>query len=262
MNRNNTDTPRRNKRILGDEWIGWDGHAEEPDTSASARTFLVLSLVVCAVFVCIVLLFWYLVYPRFELFGRVWAVLITAVLGLSALILVVWYAIVASAVLKRKRYFNICLTGGGRLLFLLLPFSLRIAGAFGISKDRLRHSFIRASNTLAGPVGGDGPVLVLFPRCLRSDIRSEAKRICGEHPGVVIHTVPGGTEARKIIADISPGAIVAIACERDLLTGIQDIAPRIPVIGIPNSRPHGPCADTVIDTDELRRALSFFLGSA
>jgi len=261
MNGHDASPPRRTKRVLGDEWIDWDGHAIEPDTSASARTFLMLSLVVCALFVCIVLLFWYLVLPRFELFGRAWTMVITAVLGLSALSLLVWYAVVASAVLRRKRYFNICLTGGGRLLLLLLPFSMRIAGVLGISKDRLRHSFIRASNTLAGPIGGDGPVLVLFPRCLRADIRSEAQRICGEYPGVVIHTVPGGTEARKIIGDISPGAIVAIACERDLLSGIQDVAPRIPVIGIPNSRPHGPCADTVIDTGELRRALSFFHGS-
>lgn len=261
MNRNDTAPPRRTGRVLGDEWIDWDGRPLEPDTSASARIFILLSLVVCSLFVLMALLFWYLVLPRFELFGRAWAVAVTMVLGLVALVLLAWYALLASAVLRRKRYFNICLTGGGRLMFLLLPFAMRIAAALGISKDRLRHSFIRASNTLAGPVGADGPLLVLFPRCLRSDIRSEAKRICAEFPGVVLHTVPGGTEARRIISDISPGAIVAVACERDLLTGIQDVAPRIPVIGIPNSRPQGPCADTVIDTDELRRALAFFHGS-
>jgi hypothetical protein len=248
--------------MLGDEWIDWDGRPVETDTSASVRTFLVLSLVVCAVFVLLVLLFWYLVLPRFERFGAVWAVVITVVLGLAAIVLLGWYAIVASAVLRKKRYFNICLSGGGRLLFLLLPFAMRMAGALGISKDRLRHSFIRASNTLVGPTGKDGPVLVLFPRCLRPDIRSEAKRICDAFPDVVLHTVPGGTEARKIIGDISPGAIIAVACERDLLTGIVDVAPRIPVIGIPNSRPQGPCADTIIDTEELRRALVYFKQSS
>jgi hypothetical protein len=261
MNRDDTPHPLPTKRVLGDEWIDWDGRPIEPDTSASARTFILLSLIVCAMFVLIVLLFWYLVLPRFELFGRAWAFVLTIILGLAAVILIFWYMLLASAVLRRKRYFNICLTGGGRLLFLLLPFAMRIAGALGISKDRLRHSFIRASNTLAAPVGGNRPVLVLFPRCLRSDIRSEAKRICAGFPGVVLHTVPGGTEARKIINDTSPGAIVAVACERDLLNGIQDVAPRIPVIGIPNSRPSGPCADTVIDTDELQRALAFFNGS-
>lgn len=244
--------------MLGDEWIDWDGRPVEADTSASARTFILLSLVVCALFILIVLLFWYLVLPRFELFGRMWALVFTAVLGVAAVVLLAWYALVALAVLRRKRYFNICLNGGGRLLFLLLPFAMRIAGAIGISKDRLRHSFIKASNTLAGPTGGDGPVLVLFPRCLRSDIRSEARAVCGEFPGVILHTVPGGTEARKIIEETRPGAIVAVACERDLLTGIQDVAPRIPVIGIPNTRPHGPCVDTTIDIGELRRALVLF----
>ena len=65
-------------------------------------------------------------------------------------------------------------------------------------------------------------------------------------------------EARRIIGETSPGAIVAVACERDLITGIQDVAPKIPVIGLPNSRPEGPCADTVINTEELQQAIDFF----
>ena len=58
---------------------------------------------------------------------------------------------------------------------------------------------------------GGGPILVLFPRCLRKDVRNEAERICSEFDDVVLHIAPGGTEARRIIKDISPGAIVAVA---------------------------------------------------
>jgi hypothetical protein len=136
---------------------------------------------------------------------------------------------------------------------------MRIAGSLGISRDRLSHSFIRVSNELAGDVRGSGPVLVLFPRCLRSDVRSAAREICSAYDEVILHTAPGGTEARKIIRDTSPGAIVAVACERDLISGIQDVAPRIPVIGIPNTRPEGPCSNTIIDTDELKAAIDHFL---
>ena len=78
--------------------------------------------------------------------------------------------------------------------------------------------------------------------------------VCDGIPGVILHTAPGGTQARAIIRDIRPRAIVAVACERDLVSGIHDVAPRIPIIGIPNTRPLGPCKDTVIDIEKFRSA--------
>ena len=247
------------KRVLGDEWLDWNGRHQENNTSESRSTFLYLSLVVLALFVMIVLLFWYLVLPRFESFGKVWALVITGSLGSAALFLVIWYVVLVVAVIFNRRYMNVCLTRGSRLFFIMLPIVTRLAASVGISRDRLSHSFIRVSNELAAPGRGPGPVLVLFPRCLRADIRARAKEICSRYEEVRIHTAPGGTEARKIIQNTSPGAIVAVACERDLIAGIQDVAPKIPVIGIPNTRPAGPCADTTIDTDELQAAIDYFL---
>jgi hypothetical protein len=249
----------KKKRVLGDEWLDWDGGQAETDTSESRGTFLYLSLIVLALFVIIVLLFWYLVLPRFESFGKAWAFVITGLLGTAALSLIVWYVVLVIAVIWKRRYMNVCLTRGSRLFFIMLPLVTRLAASLGISKDRLNHSFIRVSNELAGPGKGPGPVLVLFPRCLRADIRLSAREICSGYEDVRLHTAPGGTEARKIIRDTSPGAIVAVACERDLIAGIQDIAPRIPVIGIPNTRPEGPCTDTTIDTSELKAAIEYFL---
>jgi hypothetical protein len=247
------------KRILGDEWLDWDGRREERDTVEGRGTFLYLSLVVLALFVVIVLLFWYLVLPRFESFGQVWALVITGILAAAALFLIAWYVILVIAVIGNRRYMSVCLTRGSRLFFIMLPLVTRLAEAVGISRDRLSHSFIRVSNELARPGRGPGPVLVLFPRCLRADIRSRAREIVSGYEDVMLHTAPGGTEARKIIRDTSPGAIVAVACERDLIAGIQDVAPKIPVIGIPNTRPEGPCTDTTIDTGELRAAIEYFL---
>jgi hypothetical protein len=82
--------------------------------------------------------------------------------------------------------------------------------------------------------------------------------ICDGYPNVVLQTAPGGNVARKIIRKTKPRAIVAVACERDLVSGIQDVAPKIPVLGICNSRPAGPCKDTVVDLDEFRDALDMF----
>jgi hypothetical protein len=55
-----------------------------------------------------------------------------------------------------------------------------------------------------------------------------------------------------------PEAIVAVACELDLTTGIQDAYP-IPVIGILNERPNGPCINTKADIEKVRRAILDFV---
>ena len=68
----------------------------------------------------------------------------------------------------------------------------------------------------------------------------------------------GGTLARKFVREYRPRAIVAIACERDLTSGIQDSNP-IPVLGITNERPFGPCFNTEIRIERVEEALQFFM---
>lgn len=53
--------------------------------------------------------------------------------------------------------------------------------------------------------------------------------------------------------------IIGVACERDLTSGIQDSYP-IPVYGILNSRPNGPCIDTDVDLDIVEEGVRAFLG--
>jgi hypothetical protein len=66
--------------------------------------------------------------------------------------------------------------------------------------------------------------------------------------------------ARKMVREIQPCLVISVACERDLVSGIRDIAPSIPVIGIPNVRPSGPCKNTTVDTAQIERVMEFFLG--
>ena len=63
--------------------------------------------------------------------------------------------------------------------------------------------------------------------------------------------VTGGTLARLKIKELRPRAIVAIACERDLVSGMADVFP-IPVIGVLNERPCGPCCNTRVNTEDIR----------
>jgi len=57
---------------------------------------------------------------------------------------------------------------------------------------------------------------------------------------------------------MKPKAIVAVACELDLTSGIRDTYP-IPVIGVLNRRPNGPCYNTSVDIAEVKKALLHFI---
>ncbi len=76
--------------------------------------------------------------------------------------------------------------------------------------------------------------------------------------GVHLAIVPGGTLARKRIMEIRPKAVLAIACERDLTSGIRDAFP-VPVFGVLNSRPFGPCVNTQVDMNLVKQALNQLL---
>jgi hypothetical protein len=249
---------RAQDRNLGEEWLDWKGDDEPSQITEGKRTFLILSLVVLVGFVLLGFLFWYLVLPRFEQYGHIYATLLTLAVGAGAAFFLIWYAILIGAVVSQRIYLAICLHRGSNLFIMLFPVVARLAKSFGISRDRLSHSFIEVSNRLVGPWRKDGIVLALVPRCLSKELKAEIKTICAEFPNVMLHTAPGGTEARKIIRAIHPRAIVAVACERDLVTGIHDIVPKIPVIGIPNTRPLGPCKDTSLDVEKFRSAILFF----
>jgi hypothetical protein len=149
----------------------------------------------------------------------------------------------------------------------------------GISKERVRQSFIELNNHLirsnSHRVRPD-KLLILLPHCIQNfdcEIKITGNirncRGCGKceikdlidlsdqyHLKIAVAT--GGTLARRIVLENRPEAIVAVACEVDLTTGIQDAYP-IPVIGILNERPNGPCINTKADIEKVRRAIVDFV---
>lgn len=167
----------------------------------------------------------------------------------------------------------------GVMAKVFLPLMTIFARLFRLSKSRVRGSFIKVNNEMvASGVGRFAPsdVLVLLPHCLQSsrclhrltyDIYN-CKR-CGKCPvdglltlseayGVHIAIATGGTIARRIVVQKRPRLILAVACERDLTSGIQDTYP-IPVYGVLNERPNGPCLDTLVPLPHLETALRHFL---
>lgn len=75
-----------------------------------------------------------------------------------------------------------------------------------------------------------------------------------EEMGFHFFVATGGTLARQIVYKTRPKAVLAIACERDLMSGIQDVYP-LPAVGVLNIRPNGPCFNTHVDMAEVRRQL-------
>ncbi|MDD2420846.1 MAG: DUF116 domain-containing protein [Heliobacteriaceae bacterium] len=162
---------------------------------------------------------------------------------------------------------------------MLFPLALVNARIFGISPDRLRSSFIEVSNQLVitrHVKVAPGKVLVLVPHCLqrtacRHKITLDINNCtnCGRCPvtglrkladryRVKMAVVSGGTLARKVVKESNAQAVVAVACERDLTSGIQDMA-GVPVLGILNDRPEGPCCNTLVNMDRVERAIRYFL---
>jgi hypothetical protein len=167
----------------------------------------------------------------------------------------------------------------GVMAKVLLPLMTIFARLFHISKSRVRASFIKVNNEMVTAEALRHPpdrLLVLLPHCLQSsrcahrltyDIKNCQR--CGkcpvdglialsEHYGVPIAIATGGTIARRIVVQQRPKLILAVACERDLSSGIQDTYP-IPVYGVLNERPNGPCLDTRVALPHLELALRHFL---
>ena len=167
----------------------------------------------------------------------------------------------------------------GLTVKLFLPVMVLLGKALGIKKENIMLSFISVNNELVqAEVGRYRPeeVLLLMPHCLQNskcdrrltyDINNCTR--CGKCPiagllelhdkyGVNLAIATGGTIARRIVVQMRPRMIIAVACYRDLSSGIQDTYP-LPVFGVLNERPHGPCLDTVVAHHLLEEALHRFL---
>lgn len=164
----------------------------------------------------------------------------------------------------------------------LFPVALYIGKILGIDKQLIKSSFIEVNNQLVKCKRitiSPEKIMILAPHCLqKSDcphkitIESANCIRCGQCPiddlhgiaqkyGVKLVIASGGTLARKFIEQIRPKAVIAIACERDLTSGIKDSKP-LPVLGILDIRPEGPCFNTLVCIKTVEEAIEGFLNIA
>lgn len=245
-------------RKLGDEWEDWDG-TPEGDIDEPKGRFIWLASFVFAIFLGLLVLGAYLVYPRLAEWSPYVSWPLKAAFGVllvgSVGIYVLFLLEVTTGASRLLPY-----RWSETLLLWLLPKSVWLGGKLGFSRDQVFNSFIKVNNLLSRShtrPGGPRRLLVLLPRCLSRETRQEIRRIMEGRPHAVA-TAGGGEEARKAIRKERPDFIIALACERDLASGIKDVALHVPVIGIPNKRPEGPCKNTQVDMEEFVQALEFF----
>jgi hypothetical protein len=123
-----------------------------------------------------------------------------------------------------------------------------VARPFG-RRDRVEHAGIDAYNAYAlrrGRKFGRGELLVLIPRCLSKEALDGVLGIAGRYD-VPVFVATRGQLARRAIRERRPRAVVAVACERDMTTGLRDVAGKLPVLGLTMRLPNGPCRDAAID---------------
>jgi hypothetical protein len=103
-------------------------------------------------------------------------------------------------------------------------------------------------------LGGDG---CGCERCGGCDIAA-LRAICEQY-GVRLRIAAGGREAAAVAREASVRAIVAVACDRELVAGLWAAFPK-PVLAVPNSQPQGYCRRTRVEVQRVEEVLVRWLG--
>ena len=242
------------------------------------RTFVLLLGLACVVLVAVAFLLWWVPYVGLTHIHPDLPLISAVVFGCIVLF---WLGgaltLILTIIRGKNLFFNRRIRGA--VIRVLFPLLVVVGKCVGIGKDEIRRSFVVINNQLvlaeARRVRPER-LLILLPHCLQNHecavrITSDVGncKACGkckikdlvalsERYHVPISVATGGTLARRIVVEKKPDLIIGVACERDLTSGIQDSYP-IPVFGILNRRPLGPCYDTDVDLELVERSMCIFL---
>ncbi len=241
-------------------------------------TFIVLLLLTCLGLVVAAVVLWLVPYIGFSNINRHLPLIMAVLFGLIVMFLIGGGLTLVFTIIRGKNlFFNRKIRGV--VIRFLFPLLVLAGRCVGIDKDRVRRAFIMVNNQLVAAEARRVPpskLLILLPQCLqfhdcpvRITGNVENCKGCGKCKiknlvelsrkyDISIAVATGGTLARKIVVDKKPEMIIGVACERDLTSGIQDTYP-IPVYGILNRRPNGPCYDTDVDLELVEEGIATFL---
>ncbi len=257
-----------------------DGASQIPERPQK-RIFIGLLAVTCLILSGLAYVLWWVPNVGLQNIHPYLPAILAATLGLLVLAVVAGSILLTLTILA-GRDFILSRKLRGAVVKVLFPLLVVIGKIFGISREKISHSFVAINNQLVLAQDLRVPasrLLLLMPHCLqnhncRVKITGNVENCegCGKCPikelleishkyDVALAVATGGTIARRIVVQKRPQLIVAVACERDLTSGIQDTYP-LPVYGIFNRRPYGPCFNTGVPLEEVEIAIRHFLDNS
>jgi hypothetical protein len=253
---------------------------------AKKRTFLIFMVANWLLFLITTFVLWYIAYPGLQVLHP-WLPMVAGIVFIifHAVFMLGFGLILLSIICKGEVPLSQRLRNLVLKLYLPLtlsaPLTIMARKLLNISKDYVQRSFIEVNNHLIRTKSfclTPQQLLLLLPQCLqRSDCKirlvqdilsckqcgncqiKDVIQICQQY-GIKAWVATGGRLARKIIEEQKPQAIIAVACERELVDGIRDCYP-LPVFAILNQRPYGPCMDTTATLDRVKSAIAHFLAA-
>lgn len=250
-------------RRLGHEWDEWDG-TPLPNggdfRAGGARYFLftAIGLVLVAGVLGLVV---FLLAPRLAVLGAWLPRALYVATGALVVLGLLWLALLAVAYRTGRAILPERLAERGPFLK-TMPLAWRIGELFGVARDWTSAAAVTVYDRLAWArerTVAANELLILIPRCLSraalDGVLDVAKRY-----NVAAFVATRGQLARRAIRERRPRAVVAVACERDMVSGLYDVAGKLPVLGLTMQLPNGPCKDASIDLERFEEFVRKFVG--
>jgi uncharacterized protein len=240
-------------RRLGHEWDEWDGKPlpDEGNYDSAPKLFFGWSVATIVAAGLAVALFLYLLAPRLALVHPALPNLLWLAWGVALGVSSLWWLLLALSYYYGRPLLSEKLAERGPFLR-LMRLTSRVATHFG-RRDWVENAAVKVYNTLAlarSRKVGKGELLLLIPRCLSKETLDGVLGIAGRY-GVPVFVATRGQLARRVIRERRPRAVVAVACERDMVSGLHDVAGKVPVLGLTMTLPAGPCKDARLDLGQL-----------
>jgi len=147
------------------------------------------------------------------------------------------------------------------LLLKTLRLASRVGEVFGVQRDWTDNAAIAVYNRLAWAREWRvraNEMLILIPRCLSRTALEGVMEIAKRYD-IATFVATRGAYARQAIRERRPKAVVAVACERDMVSGLHDVAGRLPVLGLTMQLPNGPCKDASLDLAKMEEFVRKYL---
>jgi hypothetical protein len=240
-------------RRLGHEWDRWDGKPlpNQGDFDSSPRLFFAWSALTLAAGGILSAFLIYILSPRLALVHRAIPDVLWTGWAAGGVLLGGWWVLMALGYRLNRPLLPERLAERGPFLR-LMRFTSGLADRFG-RRDWVENAAVKVYNALAAVRGrkvGKGELLLLIPRCLSKETLDGVLGIAGKY-GVPVFVATRGQLARRVIRERRPRAVVAVACERDMVSGLHDVAGKVPVLGLTMTLPAGPCKDARLNLGQL-----------